>query len=91
MHDRRRPITIAHLEPASVLYSQRICIRLYESILSRLEPALRAKFQFLVSLCSWQDFESHFVGNPEDPFCRVEGQLYDKEQNMKIAVDIKFC
>ena len=31
---------------------------------------------FLASLCSYGDwFESRFVGNPEDRFCRIEAQL----------------
>ena len=41
-----------------------------QSLLSMLnEPGLN----FLASLWSWADwFESHFVGNPEGWFCRVE-------------------
>ena len=33
-------------------------------------------FNFLASLCSWGDwFEYHFVGNPEDRFCRVDAHI----------------
>ena len=36
------------------------------------------KFQFLACLCNCGDwFETHFVGNPEDRFCRVEAQMYE--------------
>ena len=35
-------------------------------------------FNFLASLCSWGDwFESPFVGNPEDRFCRDEAHIMD--------------
>ena len=33
---------------------------------------------FLASLCSWGDwFESRFVANPEDRFCRNEAHLVE--------------
>ena len=41
-----------------------------ESIISK-RATCRWKFNFLASLCSWEDwFESRFEGNPEDRFCR---------------------
>ena len=46
---------------ASMQSDQRLCYLRFEN------------FVFLVSLCSWAGwFESHFVGNPEDRFCRNE-------------------
>ena len=43
---------------------------------------LQAKFQFLASLCSLGDwFESHFVGNPKDRFCRDEAHI-TKDESM---------
>ena len=40
-------------------------------------PCYRWNFNFLASLCSWGDwFETRFVGNPEDRFCRDETKRY---------------
>ena len=42
----------------------------------------KRNFNFIASLCSWGDwFETHFVGNPEDRFCRDEGQDPDQLEN----------
>ena len=36
---------------------------------------------FLASLCSWEDwFETRFVGNPENRFCRDEAHLFMHKQ-----------
>ena len=50
-------------------------IRVLESIITEL--ATDTFFNFLGSLWSCEDwFESHFVGNPEDMFCRVKALLH---------------
>ena len=44
----------------------------------------RWNFNILASLCSWGDrFETRFVGNPEDSFCRDEA--HDKTNNMAVC------
>ena len=41
---------------------------------------------FLASLCRWGDwFETHFVGNPEDRFCRVEAQIILAQEGFPIT------
>ena len=38
---------------------------------------IRLLERIIASLCSWAEwFESHFVRNPEDRFCRVESEMY---------------
>ena len=49
-------------------------IRLLKSIISKL--CYKQIFNFLAKLCSCGDwFESRFVGNPEDLFCRDEAHI----------------
>ena len=41
-----------------------------------MQTSYRWNFNFLASHCSWGDwFETHFVGYPEDRFCRNEAHL----------------
>ena len=65
---RRRPAC------ASAQSDQRLCnsrIRKYHT-----SACYKRNFIFLARLCSWGDwFESHFVRNPEDRFCRDESQI----------------
>ena len=49
--------------------------------LAHIKPCYNRNFNFLVSLCGWWDwFESRFVVNPKDRFCRVEAQNYITKQ-----------
>ena len=46
---------------------------------------LQANFNFLASLCSWGDwFESRFVWNPEDMFCRDKAHM---SHDIKMSVN----
>ena len=58
--------------PQSDRCDQRLCYSLIRKL----------NFNFLAGLCSWGDlFESRFVRNPEDRFCRIEAH-YNKYQNL---------
>ena len=53
---------------------QHLCYLLYEKY--HISTWFKRNFNFLACLCSWGDwFESHFVRNPEDRFCRVEAHI----------------
>ena len=65
---RRRPAC------ASAQSDQCLCYSLFEKY--HVKACYKRNFKFLASLCSWGDwFESHFVWNPEDRFCRDEAQI----------------
>ena len=57
-------------------------IRLLDSVIYR--HATSAISLFLASLCSLGDcFESHFIGNPEDRFCRNEAHLRKESVDLR--------
>ena len=64
---------------ASTQSDQRLCYSLIRKY--HIKACFKRYFYFLASLCSWTDwFESHFVGNLEDRFCRVKAKLIVIEQ-----------
>ena len=63
-------------------------IHILEITISKL--ATSKIFIFLASLCSWGDwFETRFVGNPEDRFCRGEAQIkVDERANNSLVLQL---
>ena len=65
---RRRPAC------ASAQSDQRLCYSLSGKY--HMWTCSRWNFNFLTSPCNWADwFETRFVGNPEDRFCRDEAHI----------------
>ena len=54
---------------------QRLCYSLI--VKYHIQAWYKRNFNFLASLCSWAGwFESRYVGNPEDRFCRDEAHIF---------------
>ena len=67
-HQMRRPAC------AYAQSDQRLCYSLI--VKYHIQAWYKRNFNFLASLCSWAGwFESRFVGNPEDRFCRDEAHI----------------
>ena len=79
---RRRPAC------ASAQSDQRLCCSVFGKY--HFKACYKRNFNFLASPCSWADwFESHFVGNPEDRFCRDEAQLmYIKQLSLSLSLSL---
>ena len=76
---RRRPAC------ASAQSDQRLCYSLFGKY--HMFTYYRWNFNILASLCSWGDwFETRFVGNPENRFCRVEAHIIQRQRKCCINV-----
>ena len=74
---------------ASQQSDQRLCYWLFGKY--HILTCYGRNFSFLASLCSWAGwFESHFVGNPEDRFCRVESHIQPNKYRILVKVHTWF-
>ena len=80
---RRRPAC------ASAQSDHRLCY--LHSGKYHIQTCYKRNFNFVASLCSLGDwFESHFVGNPEDRFCRNKAHFMLSDQLILISQMIRY-